>query len=1317
MMSILILILWPGFEERSQQVHSEDTDSEHYIPEVFMSVECPPYTDPPPPYSPPKPPQILPGEQPPPYEELNQNGDANGNSARENRNEVTQSSLQGTEDATIQRGAFPLSELGVSEVRSLSEPRGGQQETSLYRDRPGPVSVPARENIQLEQQAVQHRPSRASDYCMEVRQPGRSPGGRVAYSLPAYASTDIVGCVGMVLSPEEIQASYPAPSTDPTTTAWYPTAGRWEERDVRERGQAVRRNASGTPPSARESHSHRRRRDGSGRASSYTAQTLPATTAFQRFSNLFKRNSWRGKSRRRSQAASRGRGVSDCQTSASPAQYSTLPAAERRPPSASHLYAGFDLSDCNFYPTTASPSTSSSNSSSGGDQLAALSMHPLGESFPHSVLGGAQCGGGSAGGGHSHRPATRRSIAGCGDRSQFMFDGSCMSPHHREQFQDDLRRHLPPMCRQSADFNSSQNRDGRELSARPRTYYDGSSRERSDPLALSSQEVIHSGAEPVPRNILSTSQRDWQRAQAMAPAGQQSVTQPSTHTQLETSDPQRSLASLMCSNLPATNIALSSRNPDVELGATLSNTVDTNSCATEEVTIPQSSNANADSSSSYQSPEESPLNPSSDPDPNSLSHDLVTDDNVIHLPHTMCDLQQTSEVSLRPTPHANFPSVDMPGEHGAIRRSHSDTSEGSLFSVCSETGEQKLKAGTRPEDLDGASTLPADCPYPQHPSLESGRGSLPVLKHGNINSGVEFSPGCGRSKKAFAKPEPGSSVKLLSIGPRDQCWAHGGLSVLTDAATGNTVVQDENDTGDSLEHQGQSRISELCSSGGLITKSETVCSDVDYNLNVSPPTRKRLASKDLLPVVGEDRMIKSVNIPPLGSMASPLSGSFLEQTGQKTSEPSLCDLEGATDARETQGKMADGSKKRRKKPTSRGLPSPMYHGGAKQRASNWRERTELYSINPSSEWDSKLIKNCSKRRAQQGLIQPPVTHPCPHSDTQLFGDSALIHGSADISRGRAYPQAGAPLCPAMEALRNNTASMDVPKSRLDSDLLLGMNDLNQPPRKLIGLYGGDSQGDGSSTRPPTSDSLDADRAFTQQTKKKGGSGQAQHAHHRRQTSAGALDRSGGRMVSPARRKLRPKSLAAPSEMDTGVHDRRLNSSGATRPRSGAEVCPSRGRARSGFGHDMSLDGESGMADFHICSTASSGQPSGIGFAAIVGTAVQPKGGWKPDSSRNPGDCGPNGGSVNTSNRSGPSKDLSFVGRPATGRGRGCSGYRSRKRQSLPAFNPDTADTISGLGQTGESGNRPRYDIHDHLRVKGVTRTLSEEDVREATSYV
>ncbi|XP_046380538.1 uncharacterized protein LOC124151893 [Haliotis rufescens] len=76
-----LLLAMRRFEAQSRRQQLEESDSDPYIPDTYFGmIECPPYEDPPPPYSSPKPnPHIMPGEAPPPYEEVDQNHHRNNN--------------------------------------------------------------------------------------------------------------------------------------------------------------------------------------------------------------------------------------------------------------------------------------------------------------------------------------------------------------------------------------------------------------------------------------------------------------------------------------------------------------------------------------------------------------------------------------------------------------------------------------------------------------------------------------------------------------------------------------------------------------------------------------------------------------------------------------------------------------------------------------------------------------------------------------------------------------------------------------------------------------------------------------------------------------------------------------------------------------------------------------------------------------------------------------------------------------------------------------------------------------------------------------
>ncbi|RUS81432.1 hypothetical protein EGW08_010816 [Elysia chlorotica] len=1226
-----LLLSMRRFEERAQQVHSEDTDSEHYIPEVFMSVECPPYTDPPPPYSPPKPPQILPGEQPPPYEELNQNRDANGMVSHEDTNQGTLTGSQGEGNQ----------EYRLDTVHSLGEENASQgrvlQDTSCYPEcceRVGSHLPRAVESAQLELQAVAHRPPRAADNCMELRESrdqGASSRCFVDYSIPNF-----LGCA----------------------------MARVQETGQPDR-MATRRITGDMEPSASEhfeTNTQQRRRQAAGRGSDYTNQTIPATTAFQRFSNLFKRHSWRAKNRRRLQNSSHGRGVSENQTSSRQTHYSTLPGAEYRSAPVSGIYAGFDLSACNFYPTTASPSTSSSNSSSGGEQITSHTTHPahpLDNRFPHSNPNYSHCG---------------------------------VSPLHREQFQDDLRRHLPPICRQSENISSCLPGDVRENSARSLTYYEQVRHREIDPRRLSSapRDLVKG-----PRDLASlrdSGLRDQAQGHCV---NQQTVHSSTAQTQSIAADPQRSLASVICSNLPLAAAAHINK-PCISssLYDPLRSTCGSrNNNLANEISTHQPLDLTKDTSASSASHEEQVPSACSD------SHILAADDNL-----DVCRSHQPEGRVTKPGSSAQFCGADAHIEPSLIRRSHSDTSEGSLFSVCSETGEQKLKsnwlAGMNGKADGEASVLPADCPYPQHHSFVLGKGSLPVSKHSTVapcSGGIGSNDNGGGSHRKHSTPASQSGLDGVQLGAqRDSVNLTDQPTQMKKSFTG------ENGKADGLHDS----------------------SDVNYNLNISPLIQKRLVSKDLLPVVGEERMVMSVNLPPLDTRPCSFSSNSMDQPVQKTSDQIPFHFEEAAasaSARITTGRPEDVSKKRHKKSSAGGSFSPIavHHGGAKQKLSSSNKEKPEASAKASAT-DSKSDKSSSKRKIQQELFHAIYPQFDVNSDSQLMvrsaGEPSTVFGNADVYRGSAHSNLQGPIV-------DNALTKD----GLDS----GMNDLNQPPRKLTGGWDTGGYRDDVGTTSLSSHYPGTNQAVVQQLRRRSGQyPQHQQQHHRRQASAGTSDtaRVGGRVVSPLRRKPRPKSLAAPREMDPTCVKNVTPPSG-TPIKPATDVClNSRGRARSGFGHDMNLDSEYGMADFHVDSINSSSQSKGsVSYAAAVGAALPLKQALKAGAGRSV----PGGGAVeaaggpqpNTNSKSGPCKDLSFVGRSGTGKVRGSGGHRNKKRQSLPTFNPVLADPtdLSGQMPVAENENFPRSGLRKQLpgppRFSGLARTLSEEDVREATSYV
>ncbi|GFO41210.1 integral membrane protein dgcr2/idd [Plakobranchus ocellatus] len=1329
-----LLLAMRRFEASSQQVHSEDTDSEPYIPEIFMSVECPPYTDPPPPYSPPKPPQILPGEEPPPYDDLSQNGDANGNSAQEDGNQVASESSRSAGYAHAPGDSHLAS---VSERRAMEGPRFTHLETPLNahcRESLGPISSSGSENVPIENQRTQRRS--APDYNTDMRErPQVAHNSRtsasccVSYTLPAYACTDVVGCLGVVLSPGEGQVNYTAPAMEPTQ---YQGINRWRHSCIHEETQLgrtpVRRNTTQEHSEAQYQH---RREAAARRENNYQAQTMPTTTAFQRFSNLFKRNSWRIKNQHRHQNLSRGRGVSELQPNISMAHYTTIPGGDPRVHQSNNLYAGLDLSACNFYPTTASPSTSSSISSNGGDNVGAHQLQQCSDASPFSFSAHSYQAPDSHGiyddASYNQRVISRRASAACGSRHHPMLNDSGLTSYHRDQFQEDLQQHLSSLCAQPADLRTSPSDNAENLPMRPRKHFyntrqGDTSQEKSQvqPFPSLNQDLISHHQE----RVLPTSQSDWHSCLNSTHSLQASA-QPAILSNVRAvPDPQRSLASFICSNLSVATTAHSQREQSTQQLSGLAdiNCPNQGNVSVSEVKSSQSS-SDADTSQ-FQSSERHSV------DETSLFHSPNSAFTNSQLRTHLHCLKQTSKNS-----SAEFVKNNGSQEPDAIRRSYSDTSEGSLISVCSETGEQKLKAARNSETNghgeDEAKALPADCPYPQHPSLQSVCKSLFILKGNYEGFSEKNADVCGSS----------GDKQKYTIRNESELGACGGKSVCSDQKVREVCRCEDIEPSENVSAE-NSHLNMLYKS---FPKNEEIFNEEggpsygtrepNYNLNTSQPSLKRLASKDLLPVVEEDRMVKSINIPPCS-----LSGYAVDETTQKTTNPSLPDLKEGIPLKNTAVKIADNLKDNcrqfkqqcNKASAKNSLgPSSFCHGNVQQRNSvcNTQGKTEgIQKINRKEyEKDLKVGKGTVKHRLQHEPSNHP--HPLPQSltipDKQLITQPVVaagqFYGNADVYRGNVHFASGNSHH-LLTHKPGDVINIAITDSHIDRGLSI-INDLNQQPQKPRQVFGRDAYVNAAAA---TSFYQGGDA----QRRKRGRAGQHNHQYHRRQVSAGVSDRSSGLKISPAHRKPRPKSMAA--SFEAGVQQKRHSSPVIAPIQTGGDVCPIKGGARSGFGRDMNLDDENGAADFHMLSTASSqAQKNMCGYATIVGTSVPPSVPKQPLRSDSYGQSIDNGitrgiqgghWSVNNNSnitKSGPSKDLSFVGR-SSGKEKGYGNQRGKKRQSLPTFVTSGADFASGLFLAGENQNLARNEMHEQLgtpRIKNIGRTCSEDDVREATSYV
>ncbi|CAL1543641.1 unnamed protein product, partial [Lymnaea stagnalis] len=153
----------------------------------------------------------------------------------------------------------------------------------------------------------------------------RSTSGtiRAPNSLPAYASTDVVDGLGVVISPGSELVSY-----SPYNDGWTMWLGDVPMSSAEVRHNESARNRSSAPV--------RDRPRSLGNPNTCRVQAMPTITAFQRFSNIFKRDSWKVRNRRRN-----GRPSSEYNT---PPHYATVPRNETASDALSNHHQFYDIS-------------------------------------------------------------------------------------------------------------------------------------------------------------------------------------------------------------------------------------------------------------------------------------------------------------------------------------------------------------------------------------------------------------------------------------------------------------------------------------------------------------------------------------------------------------------------------------------------------------------------------------------------------------------------------------------------------------------------------------------------------------------------------------------------------------------------------------------------------------------------------------------------------------------------------------------------------------------------------------------------------------
>lgn len=1269
-------------------------------------MECPPYTDPPPPYSPPKPPQILPGEQPPPYDEINHNiSEAN---ADENRNQI-----RGGDSGHSAHGGTAGQESDLTQWRRTT--------TRSHADV---------ENAATGQSGVIHR-------IPEVGQQQSVNGNlRAAITLPAYASTDVVEGFGVVISPGSEVVCY-------SSTGWNTWLDAGQDSGRMQTEPKHQRSPCGNNFS------------NSARADSSRAHSLPTTTAFQRFSSIFRRDSWRVKNWRQ-----QGRPASDYSATS---HYATVPRNEQSPRS------GFGRSRphsrdknmsrpaCSGFPDTlclsydpeqgaytlgaASPSTSSSNSTNSSehyDQNATIS------STTTCTTSGASTNGNSS--------------ASPPGGSSLMVDDYLTSPLHRQLFHDDLRRHLPPL--QLSDVHETVPESAEDSSyifspksvtseADPAFASQGTSNSDQNVQTMIRHPTVEgmyardtalstfmTSASPVPADHLSSSHQQQPLVSFI-----RSHPTPSTMTfgdsLIQSNSHQRLATAEHCPQM----LTHSSLQACPKYFPAVSHW--SSGLTTQEIcSSPGMTDHFLASVQEFASPCQAVSKYSGLCEP-TIAMVLVNTS-------ASSPLGLPSATSIGQMPASQPSSSPSTAGTGVLRRSQSGASQASMFSVCSETGEKRLRDS---ESFDSnARVISADSCYPEHHSMSRLR---PSHDHGSQNvvdtrsltpvdvpavCMTQFAPGnsCSHGDAFDGKCQLNCDLHLL-YSQNDVTMPVAGDDpfsrrlVVSEAMSSSTPASQSSNIASSLTCDNTF----TCQIGRH--HDEDSCTNSNYNFNTFVDTDKSLAVKDVPSLCDNDRMSQSVNIPPLSPFVTAQSGRMPSPVVLKHTLPTVPDPGSLSKS----GKPHEVLKKLKKKRTKdRCLSSPQFTNVSKHNPSSpkhphvktceWnkeagplhkpdkdKEAGPLHKLDkdkeagplqrPDKDKEAAAVRlprlGDKKYRGHLGVSKQHVRMCDPVGSGKIMsrsaGDTQTMYGNADVYRSVGCEGLDPALTYQHQAF-SLWSHQGYPGGSCDHNMNAGtaLNDLNQPPSYLK------IQPDHSS--PGHSVGGRDGHAFGKGDVRKKGT-------HKRQLSAGHIP-------SPSRCKSRPKSLVA---QDVPVNEKRLE---VTLPRpsltTGDFGLVGKG-ARSGFGHDLNFDDQSGVAGFHLLETdfpnrkASPGQDS----------HTQPGPGPTRKLSRGDANCESSSAANKGANvscgyqsgsRSGLSSELSFTSRPTLANG------HNKKRQSLPAGLTGTSSfgiqdrTSTAVGTAA----RPRYgegEGHLHVgQVRGERRSdrpAFVDDYVEATSYV
>ncbi|XP_013083280.2 uncharacterized protein LOC106068462 [Biomphalaria glabrata] len=1189
------------FEAHARQVNSEDTDSEPYIPDGFMSVECPPYTDPPPPYSPPKPPQIMPGEQPPPYEEINQNEENDRTLANEQRNENNSSSNLGTS------GPVPPAAATVH-----------NSESSVRND----FIIPSR-TVE-----TRHQRSVSSGGC-----PLRAPN-----TLPAYASTDVIDGIGVVITPGNDVVSY-----TPYSEGWALWLG--DGHGSNERNVDVFSHQNSVPPT-------RDRPRSLGNPGTCRLQAMPTITAFQRFSNIFKRDSWKARNRRR-----HVRPVSEY---GNLHQYATIPRNE----------AASEMHDANRPDDIRNPSRPPRNRFP--DRMC-MSYYSSQDAYNLGLVSPSSTSSNSSSSAEHQHYANSAVASSSNSNSPHRRDSSCLNNQSEANSSDrahpknDLNQHTS--VQHAANNLTSPSRTwAREISAS----------NQNSGTAVSGQAQLECRQYTRHEMVDSAVAREASPQRQFAMYGAPDSTY-------------QSLASFIKSN-PSTSLV-----NHRDAGNHLDRLVQSD-------TVGNISSRFLDFPEQNSSPEMLPRffstlpMKSFHPARSSSSHETEQRQPSSHPDHSASG---SSSSSPSPSPAS--------ASSGVMKRSLSAVSQTSIFSVCSETGEKKLKSVLNQHDENTRVT--ADSKYPDCRSLA---GSLTkTLNHtlpvGNITAG-SISEVHERNQHSQVNIQPAFTSEDASF------QSNRNTDVSFNSRTENvqelsTFIVNPTTTS-SMSHSSQ------CSSvpEQSVQQACVVPELDDYNLN-SLLVDKSPLNKDL-PSLCHD--LQLVNLPSshvMDNQTTSKAGMNLS-TQENTFSMDLNQPDSVVKSDKSHDVLKKQKKKRAK---DKNVSSPQFlHLTKSKHNTNSPKHIRVHLVERKAEEMPDKVKppRLSDKKLKAGLSKPSVRLSEPYNSYKLMTrslcDGASAYGNADVYRSIGAdvftPGSSRPLPPPFcPSFTDPWVHQDHLETLVTANRTV-LNNLNQPPNHLSQAP---SYPNGqpmnqlknvmfeTSVGPPVMGTLVKFPECNLQQRKKS---------HRR-TAPG--DKS--HASSPSRHKTRPKSLVVSSDNAQEKKD------ALPRSAAGDTIATNRG-AKSGFGYDLNFVDQNRISDWHASQDPEYNHKrcTALGYDSLylANTTNSFKLNCKADGTTDvPCAASKTPAAFHPGNKSGLSNELSFVFRNAG------NANRSKKRQSVPASSstfltqnhPSTTLVNLSRPDEGEITCKFRGDKSSDMRHDRMT--VSSDDYSEATSYV